>query len=111
MAKYLERQFNMATTRSNMLIGCIMVPVAGLGTMVSGCVHISHLSLPLSQEGLLSRYVIKRFRLTCPSTLKFCIAMVVFALVLSPMFLVYCDHSPLVGVETLYPHEFTPPLT
>jgi sodium-independent organic anion transporter len=86
MTKYLERQFNMRTSRSVMIIGSIMVPVAGLGTMSSG-------------------YIIKRFRLSCPATLKFSIAMVIFALVLSPMFLVYCSHSPLIGVETRYPNE------
>ncbi len=52
-----------------------------------------------------SGYIVKRFRLNCQNTLKMCIVMVVFCLVLTPMFLVYCDHSPLVGLETSYPGQ------
>ncbi|VBB26707.1 unnamed protein product [Acanthocheilonema viteae] len=83
MSKYLERQFNVAPSKANMLIGCIMVPMAGIGTMFSG-------------------FVVQRFRLSCVKTLKFCIALLMCTLVLSPMYLVYCDHDPLAGIEEHY---------
>jgi hypothetical protein len=31
MSKYLERQFGVAPSKANMLIGSIMVPMAGIG--------------------------------------------------------------------------------
>uniref|UniRef100_A0A7E4UYT0 Solute carrier organic anion transporter family member n=1 Tax=Panagrellus redivivus TaxID=6233 RepID=A0A7E4UYT0_PANRE len=84
MSKYLERQFGVAPSKANMLIGGIMVPMAGIGTMLSG-------------------FVIQRFRLSCVHTIKFCIALLVASLVFTPMYFVYCDHDPLVGIETDYP--------
>uniref|UniRef100_A0A1I8ECX2 Solute carrier organic anion transporter family member n=2 Tax=Wuchereria bancrofti TaxID=6293 RepID=A0A1I8ECX2_WUCBA len=83
MSKYLERQFNVAPSKANMLIGCIMVPMAGIGTMFSG-------------------FIVQRFRLSCVKTLKFCIALLMCTLILSPMYLVYCDHDPLAGIEEHY---------
>ncbi|VDP12890.1 unnamed protein product [Onchocerca flexuosa] len=83
MSKYLERQFSVAPSKANMLIGCIMVPMAGIGTMFSG-------------------FIIQRFRLSCVKTLKFCIVLLMCTLVLSPMYLVYCDHDPLAGIEEFY---------
>ncbi|MCP9264893.1 Solute carrier organic anion transporter family member [Dirofilaria immitis] len=83
MSKYLERQFSVAPSKANMLIGCIMVPMAGIGTMFSG-------------------FIIQRFRLSCVKTLKFCIALLMCTLILSPMYLVYCDHDPLAGIEEHY---------
>uniref|UniRef100_A0A8R1TPU4 Solute carrier organic anion transporter family member n=1 Tax=Onchocerca volvulus TaxID=6282 RepID=A0A8R1TPU4_ONCVO len=83
MSKYLERQFSVAPSKANMLIGCIMVPMAGIGTMFSG-------------------FIIQRFRLSCVKTLKFCIALLMCTLILSPMYLVYCDHDPLAGIEEYY---------
>ncbi|MFH4976664.1 hypothetical protein AB6A40_003373 [Gnathostoma spinigerum] len=83
MSKYLERQFSVPPSKANMLIGCIMVPMAGIGTMFSG-------------------FVVQRFRLSCVKTLKFCIALLMCSLLLSPMYLIYCDHVHLAGIETLY---------
>uniref|UniRef100_A0A915AIU1 Solute carrier organic anion transporter family member n=2 Tax=Parascaris univalens TaxID=6257 RepID=A0A915AIU1_PARUN len=83
MSKYLERQFSVAPSKANMLIGCIMVPMAGVGTMFSG-------------------FVVQRFRLSCVKTLKFCIALLMCSLLLSPMYLIYCDHDHLAGIETHY---------
>ncbi|KHN74701.1 Solute carrier organic anion transporter family member 4C1 [Toxocara canis] len=83
MSKYLERQFSVAPSKANMLIGCIMVPMAGMGTMFSG-------------------FVVQRFRLSCVKTLKFCIALLMCSLLLSPMYLIYCDHDQLAGIETHY---------
>ncbi|VIO89601.1 sodium-independent organic anion transporter family protein [Brugia malayi] len=83
MSKYLERQFSVAPSKANMLIGCIMVPMAGIGTMFSG-------------------FIVQRFRLSCVKTLKFCIALLMCTLILSPMYLVYCDHDPLAGIEEHY---------
>ncbi|VDN07111.1 unnamed protein product [Thelazia callipaeda] len=83
MSKYLERQFSVAPSKANMLIGCIMVPMAGIGTMFSG-------------------FIVQRFRLSCVKTLKFCIMLLMCTLVLSPMYLVYCDHDPLAGIEEYY---------
>ncbi|VDN60463.1 unnamed protein product [Dracunculus medinensis] len=83
MSKYLERQFSVAPSKANMLIGCIMVPMAGIGTMFSG-------------------FVIQRFRLSCVKTLKFCIALLMCSLLLSPMYLIYCDHDTLAGIESYY---------
>ncbi|CAJ0959416.1 unnamed protein product, partial [Mesorhabditis belari] len=84
MSKYLERQFNVAPSKANVLIGCIMVPMAGVGTMLSG-------------------FIVQQFRLSCVKTLKFSIALLFFSLLLTPMYLIYCDHDPLVGVEEHYP--------
>uniref|UniRef100_A0A914VA58 Solute carrier organic anion transporter family member n=1 Tax=Plectus sambesii TaxID=2011161 RepID=A0A914VA58_9BILA len=84
MSKYLERQFNVAPSRANVLIGCIMVPMAGIGTMFSG-------------------FLVQHFRLTCRKTLQLCVAMIVLTLIMSPMYLIYCDHDKLVGIETGYP--------
>lgn len=60
-----------------------MVPMAGVGTVFSG-------------------FIVQRFRLSCVSTLKFCIALLMCTLLLSPMYLVYCHHDPLAGVEVFY---------
>uniref|UniRef100_A0A0N5ABZ2 Solute carrier organic anion transporter family member n=1 Tax=Syphacia muris TaxID=451379 RepID=A0A0N5ABZ2_9BILA len=84
MSKYLERQFSVAPSKANMLIGGIMVPMAGIGTVFSG-------------------FIVQRFRLSCVKTLKFCISLLFFSLLLSPMYLVYCDHDQLAGIETPYP--------
>ncbi|VDK78373.1 unnamed protein product [Litomosoides sigmodontis] len=88
MSKYLERQFSVAPSKANMLIGCIMVPMAGIGTMFSG-------------------FVVQRFHLSCVKTLKFCIALLMCTLILSPMYLVYCDHDPLAGIEEHYEVDST----
>ncbi|EJD76399.1 organic anion transporter [Loa loa] len=88
MSKYLERQFSVAPSKANMLIGCIMVPMAGIGTMFSG-------------------FIVQRFRLSCVKTLKFCIALLMCTLILSPMYLVYCDHDPLAGIEEHYEVDTT----
>jgi hypothetical protein len=61
-----------------------MVPMAGIGTMFSG-------------------FLVQHFRMTCRKTLQLCVAMVVLSLILSPMYLIYCDHDKLVGIETNYP--------
>jgi len=89
MSKYLERQFGVAPSKANMLIGAIMVPMAGIGTMMSG-------------------YVIQKFRLSCSRTIKFCIMLLVASLLFTPMYFIYCDHDELVGIETDYPesHSF-----
>uniref|UniRef100_A0A1I7YCS9 Solute carrier organic anion transporter family member n=2 Tax=Steinernema glaseri TaxID=37863 RepID=A0A1I7YCS9_9BILA len=84
MSKYLERQFGVAPSKANMLIGCVMVPMAGIGTMFSG-------------------FVVQHFR--CAKTIKFCIALLTVSLFLSPMYLIYCDHVELAGVESHYPTE------
>lgn len=63
-----------------------MVPVAGFGTLMSG-------------------YIVKRFELNVQRTMKFCISVCLFSLVLTPMFLVYCEPMQLVGVQTHYPSE------
>lgn len=83
MSKYLERQFSVAPSKANMLIGSIMVPMAGIGTVFSG-------------------FIVQHFRLSCVKTLKFSIALLLCSLCLSPMYLVYCDHDHLAGVETYY---------
>ncbi|VDO97030.1 unnamed protein product [Soboliphyme baturini] len=88
MAKYLERQFNVRSSRANVLIGFILVPFAGLGTMTSG-------------------YIVKRLRMSCRCTLKFCIIMAVGSLLLSPMFFVYCKPALLIGVQSDYPNATT----
>ncbi|CAD5233443.1 unnamed protein product [Bursaphelenchus xylophilus] len=84
MSKYLERQFGVAPSKANMLIGCIMVPMAGIGTMFSG-------------------FIIHKFRMSCVRTLQFCVALLICALLLSPMYFIYCDHDHLVGIERHYP--------
>ncbi|VDO90583.1 unnamed protein product [Heligmosomoides polygyrus] len=84
MSKYLERQFNVPPSRSSFLIGCIMVPMAGVGCMISG-------------------FIVQHFRLNSVTTLKLAVGLLFFSLVLTPMYLIYCPHDPLVGVETTYP--------
>ncbi|KJH48792.1 sodium-independent organic anion transporter [Dictyocaulus viviparus] len=118
MSKYLERQFNVPPSRSSLLIGsfllmfrwkdacsdrkvvrsimvilvllyllhqgCIMVPMAGVGCMISG-------------------FIVQYFRLNCVTTLKLSVGLLFFSLILTPMYLIYCPHDPLVGVETTYP--------
>lgn len=98
MSKYLERQFGVAPSKANMLIGAIMVPMAGaivvpvffsfkgIGTMLSG-------------------FVVQYFRMSCLRTLKFCIALLICSTILSPMYFIYCDHDKLVGIERDYPIE------
>uniref|UniRef100_A0A0N4ZTM8 Solute carrier organic anion transporter family member n=1 Tax=Parastrongyloides trichosuri TaxID=131310 RepID=A0A0N4ZTM8_PARTI len=83
MSKYLEGQFSVAPSKANMLIGVIMVPMAGIGTMASG-------------------YIIQRFKFNCVKSLKFCIALLLASLLLTPMFFIYCDHDQLTGVERPY---------
>lgn len=61
-----------------------MVPMAGMGTMASG-------------------FLVKYFAMSCEKTMKFSIMFLIMSLILSPMYLIYCDHSPVVGVETSYP--------
>lgn len=63
-----------------------MIPFAGLGTLVSG-------------------YAVKKFKLTCTKTLKYCICMAVLSSLLSPMFLVYCEPARLAGIEAHYPND------
>uniref|UniRef100_A0A158PJS0 Solute carrier organic anion transporter family member n=1 Tax=Angiostrongylus costaricensis TaxID=334426 RepID=A0A158PJS0_ANGCS len=84
MSKYLERQFNVPPSRSSLLIGCIMVPMAGVGCMISG-------------------FIVQYFRLNCVTTLKLSVGLLFLSLLLTPMYLIYCPHDPLVGVETTYP--------
>ncbi|KAK6760121.1 hypothetical protein RB195_021581 [Necator americanus] len=84
MSKYLERQFNVPPSNSSFLIGCIMVPMAGIGCMISG-------------------FIVQYFRLNCVTTLKLSVGLLFFSLILTPMYLIYCPHDPLVGVETTYP--------
>lgn len=83
MSKYLERQFGVAPSKANMLIGGIMVPMAGIGTMMSG-------------------YVIQKFRLSCVRTIQFCIMLIFLSFCITPMYFIYCDHDPLVGIEAKY---------
>jgi organic anion transporter 4A len=89
MSKYLERQFGVAPSKANMLIGAIMVPMAGIGTMFSGL-------------------VIQKFRLSCARTIKFCILLLIASLLFTPMYFIYCDHDELVGIETNYFGEPAP---
>ncbi|KAI6231989.1 Solute carrier organic anion transporter family member [Aphelenchoides besseyi] len=84
MSKYLERQFGVAPSKANMLIGMIMVPMAGFGTMLSG-------------------FVVQHFRLSSVKTVQFCIGLLICSLLLSPMYFVYCDHDLMVGIERHYP--------
>ncbi|KAI1723390.1 organic anion transporter polypeptide (OATP) family domain-containing protein [Ditylenchus destructor] len=84
MSKYLERQFGVAPSKANMLIGAVMVPMAGCGTMLAG-------------------FLIHHFRMSCVRTLQFCVVLVVCSLMLSPMYFIYCDHDQLVGIERHYP--------
>ncbi|VDM74459.1 unnamed protein product [Strongylus vulgaris] len=84
MSKYLERQFSVPPSNSNFLIGCIMVPMAGVGCMISG-------------------FIVQYFRLNCVTTLKLAVGLLFFSLILTPMYLIYCPHDPLIGVETTYP--------
>ena len=67
----------------------LQVPMAGLGTMLSG-------------------YVIQRFRLSCARTIKFCILLLIASLLFTPMYFIYCDHDQLVGIETNYFGEPAP---
>uniref|UniRef100_A0A0K0FEW5 Solute carrier organic anion transporter family member n=1 Tax=Strongyloides venezuelensis TaxID=75913 RepID=A0A0K0FEW5_STRVS len=83
MSKYLEGQFSVAPSKANMLIGVIMVPMAGIGTMASG-------------------YIIQHYKFNCVKSLKFCIALLLASLLLTPMFFIYCDHDQLTGVERPY---------
>ncbi|KRY89697.1 Solute carrier organic anion transporter family member 4A1 [Trichinella pseudospiralis] len=87
MAKYLERQFNVGSSKANLIIGCIMVPFAGAGTLFSG-------------------YVVKQFRLTRDKTLKYCILMELSGLILSPMFFVYCEPTKFMNIQASYPTLF-----
>lgn len=84
MSTYLERQFGVAPSKATLFMGAVMVPMAGFGTMISGM-------------------IIHRFRLSCVRTLQYCIALVLCALLLSPMYFIYCDHDQLVGIERHYP--------
>lgn len=84
MSKYLERQFGVSPSKANMLIGSVMVPMAGIGTMLAG-------------------FIIHHFRMSCVRTLQFCILLVICSLMLSPMYFIYCDHDQLVGIERHYP--------
>ncbi|CAB3400992.1 unnamed protein product [Caenorhabditis bovis] len=84
MSKYLERQFGVAPSKANVLIGSIMVPMAGFGCMVTG-------------------YIVNYFRLNSVKMLKFAIALLLLSLMLTPMYLIYCPHDPLVGVDYNYP--------
>ncbi|VDO35279.1 unnamed protein product, partial [Haemonchus placei] len=82
MSKYLERQFNVPPSSFNMqllfkFIGCIMVPMAGIGCMISG-------------------FIVQYFRLNCVTTLKLAVGLLFVSLVLTPMYLIYCPHDPLV---------------
>ncbi|CAI4224078.1 unnamed protein product [Auanema sp. JU1783] len=86
MSKYLERQFSVAPSKANVLIGCIMVPMAGVGCMLSG-------------------YIVQYFRLNCVKTLKLAIGLLFISLMLTPMYLIYCPHDSLVGVQTDYPEN------
>ncbi|KAI6229960.1 Solute carrier organic anion transporter family member [Aphelenchoides fujianensis] len=83
MSKYLERQFGVAPSKANMLIGAIMVPMAGIGTMMSG-------------------FIVQHFRLSSAKTIQFCIILLISSLLLSPMYFIYCDHDLMVGVERPY---------
>uniref|UniRef100_A0A5S6R1R0 Solute carrier organic anion transporter family member n=1 Tax=Trichuris muris TaxID=70415 RepID=A0A5S6R1R0_TRIMR len=80
-AKYLERQFSVPSSKANLIIGCIMVPFAGVGTLFSG-------------------YVVKRFHMSRSATLKFCVFMELCSFVLSPMFVFYCDPAKFVNLQT-----------
>nr|CAD2202801.1 unnamed protein product [Meloidogyne enterolobii] len=84
MSTYLERQFGVAPSKATLFMGAVMVPMAGFGTMISGM-------------------IIHRFRLSSLRTLQYCIALVLCALLLSPMYFIYCDHDQLVGIERHYP--------
>ncbi|KHJ85994.1 organic Anion Transporter Polypeptide family protein, partial [Oesophagostomum dentatum] len=84
MSKYLERQFSVPPSNSSFLIGCVMVPMAGIGCMISG-------------------FIVQYFRLNCVTTLKLSVGLLFFSLILTPMYLIYCPHDPLIGVETTYP--------
>ncbi|CDW52093.1 sodium independent organic anion transporter [Trichuris trichiura] len=79
-AKYLERQFSVPTSKANLIIGCIMVPSAGVGTLFSG-------------------YIVKRFHLSRSATLKFCVFMELCSFILSPMFVFYCDPADFVNLQ------------
>ncbi|PAV55622.1 hypothetical protein WR25_09946 [Diploscapter pachys] len=84
MSKYLERQFSVAPSKANVLIGCIMVPMAGLGCMLSG-------------------YIVQYFRLNCVKMLRLAISLLFASLLLTPMYRIYCPHDRLIGVDSLYP--------
>ncbi|KAE9416030.1 hypothetical protein Angca_008559 [Angiostrongylus cantonensis] len=73
-----------ALYRDAPLQGCIMVPMAGVGCMISG-------------------FIVQYFRLNCVTTLKLSVGLLFLSLILTPMYLIYCPHDPLVGVETTYP--------
>ncbi|CAO4384955.1 unnamed protein product [Caenorhabditis nigoni] len=84
MSKYLERQFSVRPSKANLLIGCVMVPMAGMGCMVTGG-------------------IVNHFRLNSSKMLKFAIGLIFLSLLFSPMYLIYCPHAPLVGVDSEYP--------
>ncbi|CAD6187233.1 unnamed protein product [Caenorhabditis auriculariae] len=84
MSKYLERQFSVASSKANMLIGCVMVPMAGCGCMFAG-------------------YVVNKFKLNCVKMLRFAIGLLVLSLLLTPMYMIYCPHDSLIGVDSEYP--------
>ncbi|CAI5456009.1 unnamed protein product [Caenorhabditis angaria] len=85
MSKYLERQFSVAPSKANVLIGCIMVPMAGFGCMVTG-------------------YIVNYFRFNSLKMLKFAIGLLLLSLSFTPMYLIYCPHHPLIGVDSPYPN-------
>ena len=58
--------------------------ILGLGTIFSGI-------------------IIHKYRMSPQRTLQYCIALVLCSLLLSPMYLIYCDHDRLVGLERHYP--------
>uniref|UniRef100_A0A8R1DZ66 Solute carrier organic anion transporter family member n=1 Tax=Caenorhabditis japonica TaxID=281687 RepID=A0A8R1DZ66_CAEJA len=84
MSKYLERQFSVKPSKANLLIGCVMVPMAGMGCMITGG-------------------IVNHFRLNSSKMLKFAIGLIFLSLLFSPMYLIYCPHAPMVGVDSEYP--------
>ena len=63
-----------------------MVPMAGIGCICSGV-------------------IIQKFSLNCVKTLKLAIGLLLISLILTPMYLIYCPHDPLVGVDSSYPDQ------
>ncbi|XP_068228926.1 solute carrier organic anion transporter family member 4A1 [Palaemon carinicauda] len=90
MPKFLENQFSMPASFAALLVGFVVVPAGGGGTLVGG-------------------WLVKKLQLRCSGILKMCIIFSFFCLLSCLTFVISCPNIDFAGVSVDYKNRTTIP--
>ncbi|XP_050730182.1 solute carrier organic anion transporter family member 4A1-like isoform X2 [Eriocheir sinensis] len=88
--KFLENQFSMAASLAALIVGFVVVPAGGGGTLLGG-------------------WIIKRLHLSCSGILKMCIIFSVVCVLSCLTFVISCPNIDFAGVNVEYGNRSTSP--